>query len=351
MDRELKIPRHFASDNYAGVCPEAWAALTEANSNHAIAYGDDPWTARAANLIRDVFETDCEVFFVFNGTAANSLALASLCQSYHSILCHETAHVETDECGAPEFFSNGTKVLQLQGANGKIDATRVEQMVKKRTDIHFPKPRVVSLTQATELGTVYAVDEVRAIGEKAKSLGLKVQMDGARFANAVATLGVKPKEITWEAGVDVLCFGGAKNGLFAGEAVVFFRRELAAEFDYRCKQAGQLCSKMRFLAAPWVGMLRDGAWLRHAAHANLMAQRMRQGLEKVPQAKLLYPTQANAVFVDMPAAVVKGLRQIGWKFYDFIGSGGCRLMCAWDTTPGDVDHFIADLKQLCATLS
>jgi threonine aldolase len=348
MDGELKIPRHFASDNYAGVCPEAWAALEEANHDHAVSYGDDAWTARAADLIRGVFETDCEVFFVFNGTAANSLALASLCQSYHSILCHETAHIETDECGAPEFFSNGTKVLQLHGPNGKIDAARVEQMVKKRTDVHYPKSRVVSLTQATELGTVYSVAEIRAIGEAAKSFGLKVHMDGARFANAVAALGVKPKEITWEAGVDVLCFGGAKNGLFAGEAVVFFRRELAAEFDYRCKQAGQLCSKMRFLAAPWVGMLRDGAWLRHAAHANQMARRLRAALEQIPQTKILYPTQANSVFIEMPSQVVASLRQIGWKFYDFIGSGGCRLMCAWDTTAEDVDRFAADVKQVLA---
>ncbi len=351
MDRELKLPRHFASDNYAGVCPEAWAALAESNANHSVAYGDDPWTARAADLIREVFETDCDVFFVFNGTAANSLALASLCQSYHSILCHETAHIETDECGAPEFFSNGTKVLQLQGANGKIDASKIEALVKKRSDIHFPKPRAVSVTQATELGTVYTVDELRSIGLAAKSFNLKYHMDGARFANAVASLGVKPKEITWQAGVDVLCFGGAKNGLFAGEAVVFFRKELAAEFDYRCKQAGQLCSKMRFLAAPWVGMLRDGAWLRHAAHANAMAARMRDALEAIPQVKILFPVQANSVFVDMPKPLVAALRQKGWKFYDFIGSGGCRLMCAWDTQPEDVDNFAADIKKILGAAS
>jgi threonine aldolase len=346
MNADPAIHRHFASDNYAGICPEAWAALEEANRDHAVSYGDDSWTARAADLIREVFETDCEVFFVFNGTAANSLALASLCQSYHSILCHETAHVETDECGAPEFFSNGTKVLQVSGDNGKIDPVGIERMVKRRSDIHYPKPRAVSVTQATELGTVYTTEEIRAIGAKAKALGLKVHVDGARFANAVASLGVRPKEVTWQAGVDVLCLGGTKNGTHAGDAVVFFNRDLAREFDYRCKQAGQLCSKMRFLAAPWVGMLKDGAWLRHAAHANAMARRLHDVLCGIPGVKVLFPTQANAVFVELPPHVIHALRRAGWRFYTFIGQGGCRLMCAWDTTEDDVDRFVADLKRL-----
>jgi threonine aldolase len=340
--------RHFASDNYAGICPEAWAALAEANRDHAQGYGDDPWTQQASDLIREVFERDCEVFFVFNGTAANSLSLAALCQSYHSILCHEIAHVEADECGAPEFFSNGTKVLLLPGANGKIDPAAIERMVKRRTDIHYPKPRVVSLTQATEVGTVYSVDELQAIGEAAKQLGLHVHMDGARFANAVASLGVAPKAITWKAGIDVLCFGGTKNGTHVGDAVVFFDRRLAREFDYRCKQAGQLCSKMRFLSAPWVGMLQSGAWLRHAAHANRMAQLLHELLQPVPGVRMLFPRQANSVFVEMPRAVADGLRERGWRFYNFIGTGGSRLMCAWDTTEEDVRNFAADLQRLAA---
>jgi threonine aldolase len=340
--------RHFASDNYAGVCPEAWRALEEANQGHAPGYGDDPWTQRATDLIREVFEMNCEVFFVFNGTAANSLALASLCQSYHSILCHETAHVETDECGAPEFFSNGTKVLTVSGPDGKIDPAGVERMVKRRADIHYPKPRAVSLTQSTELGTVYSVEEVKALWAKARQFDLKMHMDGARFANAVASLGVKPKEITWQAGVDVLCFGGTKNGTHVGDAVVFFNRDLAAEFDYRCKQAGQLASKMRFLAAPWVGMLQDGAWLRHAAHANAMAACLESKLKPIAEVKILFPRQANAVFAELPRSVIEALWQRGWKFYTFIGQGGCRLMCAWDTTEQDVDEFVADLKATLA---
>jgi threonine aldolase len=338
--------RHFASDNYAGICPEAWAALAEANRDHCSGYGDDAWTQKAADLIRDVFETHCEVFFVFNGTAANSLSLASMCQSYHSILCHELAHIEADECGAPEFFSNGTKVLLVPGANGKIDPAGIERMVKKRTDIHYPKPRAVSLTQATELGTVYTPDEIKAIWAKAKSLGLKIHMDGARFANAVASLGIAPKEITWQAGVDVLCFGGTKNGIAVGDAVVFFNPELAREFDYRCKQAGQLASKMRFISAPWVGMLNEGAWLRHAAHANKMAEYLESKLRPLAPVKVLFPRQANAVFAELPEVAITGLRDKGWKFYTFIGSGGCRLMCAWDTTESDIDRFVADIQGL-----
>jgi threonine aldolase len=337
--------RHFASDNYAGICPEALAAMAEANVAHAPGYGDDRWTAEAADLLRDTFETDCEVFFAFNGTAANSLALAALCHSYHSILCHETAHVETDECGAPEFFSNGTKVLTVPGRHGKLDPAGIDHMVQRRADIHYPKPRVVSVTQPTELGTLYSPDELKAIRARAKAHGLRIHMDGARFANAVAALGVRPKEITWQAGVDVLCLGGTKNGMAVGDAIVFFDRGLAAEFEWRCKQAGQLASKMRFLAAPWVGMLRTGAWLRNAAHANAMAARLERALRELPGVDVLHPVQANAVFATLPAGAAAALRARGWRFYDFIGSGGVRFMCAWDTTAEDVDTFAADVAR------
>lgn len=341
-------PRHFASDNYAGICPEAWQAMAQANHDHCPAYGDDPYTAEAADLLRQTFETDCEVFFVFNGTAANSLSLAHLCQSYHSILCHEIAHIETDECGAPEFFSNGTKILLLGGENGKIEAGAIDRAVRKRADIHYPKPRVLSLTNATELGTVYSPAEVTERAAEAKAQGLKVHMDGARFANAVASLGVPPAEVTWKAGVDVLSFGGTKNGVGVGEAVVFFDRKLADEFDYRIKQAGHLMSKMRFLAAPWVGMLRGGAdapWIRHARHANEMAALLESLLRKIPSAKILFPRQANSVFVEMPPQAIVGLREKGWRFYTFIGQGGCRFMCSWDTTEGDVRALAGDVAE------
>ena len=343
----MKRNRHFASDNYSGVCPEAWAAMAEANAGHEVSYGNDLWTERAADLIRDIFEKDCEVFFVFNGTAANSLSLASLCQSYHSILCHELAHVETSECGAPEFFSNGSKILLLGGDGGKIDPAEIVTAVNKRTDIHYPKPRALSLTQATETGTVYSAEEIQTLVEKAKRFGLRVQMDGARFANAVASLGIAPADITWRAGVDVLCFGGSKNGIAIGEAVVFFDRELARDFDYRCKQGGQLASKMRFLSAPWLGMLKDGAWLRHARHANEMATRLANGLRAIPGVSIIYPVQSNAVFATIPPAAEKRMHEAGWHFYTgVITRDESRLMCSWDTTTEDVDGFVADLRQI-----
>lgn len=324
--------------------------MAEANADHEVGYGNDTWTQHAADLLREVFEKDCEVFFVFNGTSANSLSLAALCQSYHSILCNEQAHIETSECGAPEFFANGSKILLLAGINGKIDPAEIDRAVHKRTDIHYPKPSVLSLTQATELGTVYSLAEVRELVGEARRFGLRVQMDGARFSNAVASLGVAPKDITWRAGVDVLCFGMTKNGIAVGEAVVFFDRDLAKEFDYRCKQGGQLASKMRYLSAPWVGMLKDGAWLKHAKHSNAMAKRLETGLRTIPGVTIIYEVQSNAVFAKIPAAVEKKLHERGWKFYTgVISAGESRLMCSWDTTPGDVDAFVADLRELSAT--
>src|ERR1700683_5071764 len=275
------LKTQFASDNTAGICPEAWEAIGRANRDYAPSYGTDEWTERAANLLREVFETDeAEIFFVFNGTAANSLALASCCQSYHSVICHEQAHIVTDECGAPEFFSNGTKLLGAPGEHGKITPAAIAQLASKRTDIHYPKPRVISLTQSTELGTVYQTHELEAIHEIAQRHGLVMHLDGARFANAVASLGASPKAVTWQTGVDVLCFGGTKLGMANCEAVIFFNRDLAREFDYRCKQAGQLASKMRFLAAGWGWGLGSGGWLKYARHANRCATLLASRFEK-----------------------------------------------------------------------
>lgn len=329
--------------------------MSEANSGHAPAYGNDRWTAEAADLIRELFETRCEVFFTFNGTSANSLALATLCQSYHAVVCHELAHVEVDECGAPEFFSGGAKMLLVSGGNGKVTPSAVEFTAQKRTDLHFPKVRALSVTQSTEVGTVYRPEELTALGALTHGLGMKVHMDGARFANAVASLGCAPKDISWRAGVDVLCLGGTKNGLAVGEAVVFFNPALADDFEWRCKQAGQLASKMRFITAPWVGVLKSGAWLRHAAHANAMAQRMEVGLlalaAESSSVRVLFPREANAVFVKLPPSVMAGLLGRGWHFYDFIAAGGARLMCSWDTREEDVDRFLGDLRELLPAAS
>jgi len=345
--KQLKY--NFASDNYAGICSEAWQAMEEANRGLAGSYGDDAWTAKACERIRELFETPCEVFFVFNGTAANSLALASLCKSYHSIVCHEMAHIETDECGASEFFSNGTKVLLVPGLNGKVDLDAVEHTISRRSDIHYPKPRAISVTQATELGTVYSVAEMQAVGELARRHSLHVHMDGARFANAVASLKVEPKEITWQAGVEVLTFGGTKNGFAVGEAVVFFNKELAFEFDYRCKQAGQLASKMRFLTAPWTGMLESGAWLRNATHANSCASLLANEVKKIPGVRVMFESQANSVFLEMAPASLEALRGCGWHFYTFIGSGGARFMCSWETKIDDIAALVQDIRTSVAT--
>jgi threonine aldolase len=337
--------QQFASDNYSGICPEAWAAMTAANQGQAAAYGEDEWTARAADAFRVQFETPCEVFFAFNGTAANSLALASLCQSYHSVICSPSAHVETDECGAPEFFSNGSKLLVAPSADGKLTPDAIRAIATNRNDIHFPKPRVVTITQPTETGQVYSLVELRAISACCRELGLSLHMDGARFANACASLGCSPADMTWRAGVDVLCFGGTKNGMAAGEAILFFNPRLAEDFDYRCKQAGQLASKMRFLSAPWVGMFETGAWLRNAAHGNACAARLAREIGGLPGLEILFPVQANAVFVRMPDAKLAALRNRGWRFYTFI-AGGARFMFAWDSSPQRVDELAGDIRQI-----
>ena len=337
------LAQQFASDNYAGICPEAWAAMETANRGHSTAYGDDPWTTRAANAFRDLFETECEVFFVFNGTAANSLALASLCQSYHGVICCDASHVETDECGAPEFFSNGSKLLVAPATDGKLTPASIRELAMKRQDIHYPKPRVVTITQPTETGRVYSLEELEAISAVCKEHGLSLHMDGARFANACASLGCSPAELSWKGGVDVLCFGGTKNGMAVGEAVIFFDRKLAIDFEYRCKQAGQLASKMRFLAAPWVGMLESGAWLKNAEHANACARYFAERVQQIGNVEVVSEVDANTVFLNAPEDILAALRTRGWRFYTFIG-GAARIMFAWDSDLKRIDALLADLE-------
>ena len=336
--------RHFASDNNAGICPEVFAAMAEANQHHLPGYGDDPWTRRAGELFREVFETDCEVFFVFNGTASNCLALWSLCESFHGVICHRHSHIETDECGAPGFFLHGVTLLPADTPDGKLDEASVRQAHTLRHDFHAPQPRALSLTQATELGTVYSPADVGALTALARELKLFVHMDGARFANAVAGLRVPPADVTWRAGVDVLSLGGTKNGAMIGEAVVFFDRSKADNFRRRCKQSGQLASKMRFLSAQWVGLLEGGAWLRHASHANSVAAYLEGRLRAVPGVTVAFPRQANAVFALLPAAAAAAVAARGWRFYNDVGPGGAaRLMCSWDSTEADVDAFVGEL--------
>lgn len=333
----------FASDNTAGICVEAWEALGEANCGYESSYGDDGFTRKACDQLRELFEKDCDVYFVFTGTAANALALASLCQSYHSVITHQAAHVETDECGAPEFFSNGSKILLASGEGGKCDVGDVRRLITLRTDLHYPKPKVLSISQSTEYGTVYEPGEIGVLWEGVKGHGLHLHMDGARFANAVASSGVSAAELTWKAGVEVLCFGGTKMGMAMTEAVVFFNRELSEDFSWRCKQAGQLNSKMRFASAQWLRMIGDGAWLRHARNANAMASLLAEGLRSIAGVELLHEVQANAVFAILSPEVEGRLRATGWKFYQFIG-GGARFMCSWKTTREEVESLLATAR-------
>lgn len=341
--------RHdFASDNTAGMCPEARAAMAAADVGRVASYGQDEFTAKLSERVRELFETDCDVYLVFNGTAANALALAQLCQSFHSIVCHQNAHIQTDECGAPEFFTNGSKLLTVGGAEGKIDLDAAGAIVARQVDLHSHKPRVVSLTQSTELGTVYSREEVFAVTEFARARQMLVHMDGARFANALATLDCPAKEITWQVGVDVLCFGGTKNGLAAGELVVFFNKAVAREFEYRAKQAGQLASKMRFLAAPWLALLQDNVWLRNATRANAAARRLADRLRDNLQLQIVFPVQGNAVFVRMNDQLVHGLYGRGWRFYKFLEPDIYRLMCSWSLAHERIDQFVEEARIVCA---
>jgi threonine aldolase len=344
IDMEKPRDRHeLASDNTAGICPETLAALREANTETAASYGDDRWTARLREIVRDLFETDCEAHLVFNGTAANGLALAQLCQPFHSVVCHRNAHIQTDECGAPEFFTNGSKLLLVGGDRGKIDLGEAAETIARQPELHAHKPRAISVTQATEFGTVYTRDEIVAATEFARKREMFVHMDGARFANAIATLNCAPKTITWQAGVDVLCFGGTKNGLGAGELVVFFKKEMAREFDYRVKQAGQLGSKTRFLAAPWIALLTDSVWLRNAKHANEMARKLGDRLRVDSKIDIVFPIESNAVFARMNEQIARNLEQRGWHFYKFIEPDVYRLMCSWATTDREIDEFVSDV--------
>lgn len=332
----------FASDNTAGICPEALAALQAAGHDHVASYGFDDLTKKVCDRVREIFETDCDVYLVFNGTAANALALAQISRPFHAIFCHQNAHIQTDECGAPEFFTGGSKLMTVKGANGQVDLTEMKALAERLCDLHSHAPRVVSVAQSTEFGTVYGLQELAAISDFVRSRKMRWHMDGARFSNAIAALGCAPKEITWQLGVDVLCFGGTKNGLGAGELVVFFAKELAAEFEYRAKQAGQLASKMRFMAAPWDALLQNDLWLRNARHANAAAARLAAELSKRCGLNAVFPVQANAVFLRLSDAIAAGLRRRGWHFGNFFEPGIYRLMCSWATPNERIDQFLAD---------
>jgi len=292
--------------------------------------------------IRQLFEVDCDVYFVFTGTAANALGLAQLCQPFHGVICHERAHIQTDEGGATEFYTRGAKLFLTKTSDGKIDLGETEKLITQQVELHGHIMHVISIAQATELGTVYTPDEVEAIGAFARAHRMLLHMDGARFANAVASLGCTPKTITWKAGVDVLSFGGTKNGVAAGELVIFFGKESSRDFQYRVKQAGHLGSKMRFLAAQWLGLLNGDVWLRNARHANEAAHKLAQRLRNEAGVENVFPVESNAVFVQLDDQVVRGLHTRGWRFYKFVEPDIYRLMCSWSTTDEEISMLIDD---------
>jgi len=332
---------NFASDNTTICHPAIMAALTGANENPLMPYGDDDLTARAEARLCDIFETDAAVFLVATGTAANALALATMTPSWGTIYCHWSSHVYEDECGAPEFFADGAKLLPIKGKDAKLDATDLDYHGGRgHGDVHMTQPKAVTITQASELGTLYKVDEIRAISQVCKKHGLKLHMDGARFANAIAALDMTPAEMTWKTGVDALSFGATKNGAFGVEAVILFDKTKAEEFAFRRKRAGHLFSKMRLLSAQMLTYLENDLWLENAAHANRMAKRLSQGLMAIPGIELDRVAEANMLFPKMPKPMIKGLLEQGFQFYERWDDGEIRLVTAFNTREEDVDNLI-----------
>ena len=330
----------FASDNYSGAHPEVLEAMVAANADHAVAYGADPWTARAQQILRDHFGDHAQSFLVWNGTGANVTILRAMCRPWHAVVCAESAHINVDEGGAPEFLV-GTKLLDLPTHDGKLTPELVQSAVVRVGDEHAVQARVVSITQTTELGTLYTAAEVRALADVAHANGMYLHVDGARLANAAAALGLPLRAFTTDAGVDAVSFGGTKNGMVGGEAVVLLAPELADGFAWIRKQSMQLASKGRFVAAQFVSLLEEDLWLRSAAHANAMGARLATAVGGLPGVQLTQATQANVVFAILPAAITARLLE-DWPFYVWNeATGEVRWMCSWDTTPEDVDAFAA----------
>ena len=339
--------RHFASDNYAGVHPEVLAALAEANGGHEKAYGYDAYTARLQEVLSGHFGADARAYPVLNGTGANVLSLQALLPRWGAVVCAETAHINTDENGAPERVG-GLKLLTVPTPDGKLTPELVDRQAWGWGDEHRAQPGVVSITQTTELGTAYSVPEIRALADHAHGLGMTLHLDGARIANAAAYLDAPLRALTTDAGVDVLSLGGTKNGVMFGEAVVVLRPDVAPGLDYLRKLDMQLASKMRFVSAQLLALFEGDLWLRSAQHANAMAARLRAGVEGIDGVRVTQPTQSNAVFAALAPDAADRLRE-SFQFYDWI-QGEVRWMCAFDTAPADVDAFVAALAAAVTTV-
>jgi threonine aldolase len=333
-----KVTRNFASDNNAGVHPEVLEAIGRANQGHVVAYGDDPYTRSAIAKFEEHFGAGIDVFFTFNGTGANVLGLQALNRSYHAVLCSEFAHIYTDECGAPEKHT-GCKLISLPHQDGKITLESVRHAYHGIGDQHHVQARVISITQSTEMGTVYEPEEILALAQFAHEHAMFLHMDGARIANAAASRGQTLRQATGELGVDVLSFGGTKNGMMGGEAVVFFNRALSTDFLYLRKQGMQLASKMRFVAAQFEALLSNGLWQRSAQHANRMARLLETELRRIPQVKIVWKVEANGVFAQIPRHAIQKIKD-RYFFYTWIEEECVvRWMCSFDTTEEDVKEF------------
>ena len=346
-DRPDAVSLNFRSDNVATIAPEILRALDAANHGLAASYGDDEYSALLNRKFSDLFETEVTVFPVSTGTAANALSLATCARPYGGIYCHEEAHINTAEGGATEAFSGGAKLIALPGANGKLEPSTLAGALRQaeRGVRNRPQPDAVSITQASEYGTVYALEEIAAIGALAHDAGIRFHMDGARFANALVTLGCSASEMTWRSGVDILSFGATKNGAMGAEAIVVFNQELVEPLSYRLRRAGQTWSKMRFPAAQLIAYVENGLFLRLAAHANELASQLGRELAAMPGMRLIAPVEANLVFVAMPEPAIEALAAAGVRFARRRG-GVIRLVTRFDGTPAEVDQFIALVRRV-----
>lgn len=338
--------KSFASDNYAGVLPEVIEALGKANQQHARSYGADEITARTNELFRKVFDTDCDVYFVFNGTGANVLSISSATQSYNAVLCSDTSHIYNDESSAPETFT-GCRFFPLKANDkGKLDINTIHDRLIRKGDVHYAQTAILSITQATEYGTVYTADEIKAISQLTRENNLYLHMDGSRFFNAAASLKCGLGDISARGGVDILSLGGTKAGMMFGEAVVVFNKELSKHIAYKHKQIMQLASKTRFIAAQFEAMLQNELWRDTAAHANKMAELLCSRLTKNRKVNITKPVQANAVFAEIPRHWYEPLQE-HYPFYVWKdNTHEVRLMCAWDTTEADIENFAAAINSL-----
>lgn len=339
------IMRSFGSDNHSGVHPDILKAIEEANKNHCIAYGDDPWTQQAQQKIKDIFGENAEVFFVFNGTGANVMSLKTCVSSFHSILCPDTAHIAVDECGAPEFIT-GAALKSIPTPDGKLTPALLKPQMSHFGFEHHSQPKAVYISQCSELGTVYTIDEIKAIADYIHTHNMYLHMDGARIANAAVSLNKSLKEISVDCGVDILSFGGTKNGMMLGEAIVSFKSELSENMKYIRKQSAQLYSKMRFVSAQFIPYLTNDIWKQNAIHANHMARYLRSKIEDLHAFTFTQATDANIILMKMPSEIIERLLQKHFFYIWNENEGEIRLVTSWDTSEDDIKAFIEDLHKL-----